>query len=85
MYNLFILLSVQLEKLSQTRPQATVSRWNFFHSVAARICLSFCVLRWFSSVTIYFFSPKRLTPDPSDQNEKVILSVPENFNMGFAE
>jgi hypothetical protein len=24
------LLSVQLEKLSQTRPQATVSRWNFF-------------------------------------------------------
>ena len=31
--------SVQLEKLSQTHPQATVSRWNFYHPIATRICL----------------------------------------------
>jgi hypothetical protein len=31
--------SVQLEKLSQTHPQATVSRWNFFHPIATRIRL----------------------------------------------
>ena len=31
--------SVQLEKLSQTHPQATVSRWNFFYPIATRICL----------------------------------------------
>ena len=28
-----------IRKLRETFPQATVSRWNFYHPIAARICL----------------------------------------------
>ena len=47
--------------------------------------LSLGVRRLKNGVKFYFFSPKRLTPDPPDQNEKNILPVPENSTVGFSE